>query len=126
MTLSRWFSRWFGAYTLNNKMQRRAASAKAKQNRLTARTPRPHLEVLEDRTVPAHLVDSFSALSIFFTQPSEVLTLVSNGSTYTLSSTHVITGVVDPARITGIGTTTVTLQAAGLATWNTLFVDDNL
>jgi uncharacterized repeat protein (TIGR01451 family) len=108
---------------------------------ITGRKPAPvrrqpyplgrRIEALEDRTTPANLTDSGTAtLTIHLDQVGEALSVVSNGATYTFTTSDsggfTNGGVANPATdFDAFGNTTITLTAAGLVTYDTISVVDD-
>ncbi|MGF1583233.1 MAG: beta strand repeat-containing protein, partial [Gemmataceae bacterium] len=113
--LSRWFSRKSGK--------------KPKSSRCT----KPLLEFLEDRTAPATLSEVGGTLTINLDNAGEQLRVVSNGVTYALTSnfnfvndgTNPVTTAPPTDFVTGFGTMTASVTAAGLMAYDTINVVDS-
>ena len=90
---------------------------------------RPCLVQLEDRTTPAVLTEqTANTLLITLNNANEQLGIVSNGTTYTFTSTNSFTesGLASPATdFSAFGTTTLTETATGLARYTTVDVVDS-
>ncbi len=84
------------------------------------------LEPLEDRRLLASFLDANPTLSIDLNAASENVALVSNGTSYTLTlnGANTWTGA-NTANVTGHGTGTLTVTAAGLAAFNTVNITDS-
>ncbi|HPM80849.1 MAG TPA: autotransporter-associated beta strand repeat-containing protein, partial [Candidatus Anammoximicrobium sp.] len=82
--------------------------------------------MLEDRRLLASFLDANPTLSIDLNAASENVALVSNGTSYTLTlnGANTWTGA-NTANVTGNGTGTLTVTAAGLAAFNTVNITDS-
>ncbi|HET6572574.1 MAG TPA: hypothetical protein VFG68_03150, partial [Fimbriiglobus sp.] len=94
-----------------------------------ARRSRPTLLVLEDRTAPAVLTEADAGKSLVITlnEVGEALTVASAGATYNFTTTgtkFTDGGVSAAGDFAGINTQNLTLQASGLARYDTVRVLD--
>ncbi len=81
------------------------------------------LEALEDRSVPATFAEAGTALNLNLLA-NERVSIVANASTYTLSLTGGTWSGTDSANVTGNGTATLTVSAAGIAAFTDVAVTD--
>ena len=121
MKLPLWLAHCFG--TAQNRKARRSQSAR-KTGRGTRRL-RPHLEVLEDRLTPATFSEAGATLNLNLGTTGEQVGIVSNGTSYTLSLTGGTWVGTNTARVTGNGTTTLSVTTAGLAAFNLVNITDS-
>ena len=80
-------------------------------------------EPLEVRALLAAFVEASTTLDLSLNQTNENVAIVSNGSSYTLSTSNIWTGT-DSANVTGNGTNTLTVTTAGLAAFDTVTIND--
>jgi hypothetical protein len=80
-------------------------------------------ELLEDRALLSGFNENGATLEIDV-QASETLQIVSNGATYTLTSSGTWSGT-DSGNVTGNGTNLLTVTALGLAAFDTIAVTDS-
>lgn len=87
------------------------------------------MEPLEDRRLLATLSESGTTLTINLDNTGDQVGISSSGSTYKLTSTNNfvndVTNPVAGANVSGFGTTTATVTAAGLAAYDTINVFDS-
>ena len=113
MSFRKLLRQWFSSARRPLDNKRRSSSARAKG--------RLQLERLEDRLVPATISDGGTSALSFALAPSENLTIVSNGSTYTFTSNLNFTngGVVSGSDFSGFLTKSLTLNASGVSRYTT-------
>jgi hypothetical protein len=118
MTLRSWIRRLF-----TRRVTRTARKAPARWA-----PPALSLERLEDRLAPATLTEANggTTLAITLDNANEALGIVSNGATYSFSSTNNFAdgGVTNTADFSAFGTTTLNLLAAGLTRYSAIRVAD--
>ncbi|NQV25070.1 MAG: FG-GAP repeat protein, partial [Rhodopirellula sp.] len=98
-------------------------SSRSTRNRRQARLTRHQIEQLEERLLLTSFVESGTTLIIDL-GASESVDVVSNGSSYTLTSNFNWSGF-DSLNVEGDGTTTLTVTSFGLSTFDTITIDDS-
>jgi hypothetical protein len=85
----------------------------------------PQLECLEDRLTPATFAAAGPQLGLTLDTADEAVSIVTDGSTCTLTLTGGTWSGTDSANVTGNGTALLTVTAAGLAAFDTVALTDS-
>jgi len=80
---------------------------------------------LEDRVNPATFAEAGAILNLDLDTAGEVVSIVSNGTSYTLSLIGGTWTGMNSVNVTGNGTATLNVTTAGLAAFNTMNLDDS-
>src|SRR5690348_5287278 len=89
------------------------------------RSHTPRVEHLEERLVPATYAEAGALLNLDLNVPNATLAVVSAGTSYTLTLTGDVWSGTNSGNVTGNGTSTLTVTAAGLAAFDTVNVTDS-
>jgi hypothetical protein len=103
------------AMTMRSWMRRLFARPVTPAIRKAPRRIRPAFEALEDRLVLATFADNAATLNLVLNHANTNVAIVSNGTSYTLTLTGDTWSGTNDANVTGNGTATLTVTAAGIA-----------